>query len=196
MGGRVPPLLVAGVAGGVGTSTFVRILRLAAPHPVEDLGKYRGGPVHVLVTANIPSAAQGLEYALPLCPLPPVLIVMHTVAGVIKESDPFLIKAEPHITARLDIDHRWTWQRMTGAPGEQLPHRAKDAKDIASALRALPPALNAMLAQPPPVVAPPHPGNSAHATIAARAGPLHQRPQQRFPAPHGTDSNVVFRGHL
>src|SRR4051794_33841956 len=100
MAGRTSrPLLVAGVAGGVGTSTWARALRQLVAVPIRDVGVYpvddesgstsgtrrRGPIVDVLVTANTAaSTAPGrLGRALSACPRPPILVVMHTVPGSI-----------------------------------------------------------------------------------------------------------------
>jgi hypothetical protein len=81
------PVRVAGVAGGVGTSTWVRILKLGYPGlPVQDLREYRGGLVDVLVTSNTAASASCIGPALAHCPRPPLLVVMHTAAGPIADT--------------------------------------------------------------------------------------------------------------
>jgi len=136
------PLLVAGVAGGVGTSTWVRILQAVSRLPVRDLGQYGGGMVDVLVTSNTASAAARVGSVLARCPLPPVLVVMHTVPGVVVESRSLLRKVQPHVAARLDVAHYRSWVEMEHPPGPRLlPVRAKD---LAEVLRQFPAALQAM----------------------------------------------------
>lgn len=145
------PLLVAGVAGGVGTSTWVRIVRVATALPVDDLGTYRadqpGRLVDILVTSNTAAATSRIGPALGCCPRPPLLVVMHTAPGVIAESRSYLRMADPHLTARFDIGHRRSWLEMTSAPGERLPAKATD---IETAMTQLAPALQAMFAAPHP----------------------------------------------
>lgn len=141
--GQHRPLLVAGVAGGVGTSTWARILRLAMQVSVEDLRVFRGGPVDVLVTSNTTAATARIGPALAWCQWPPLLVVMHTVPGVITASRSYLRTVEPHITARLHIGHHRAWLEMDAAPGttvQSLTH----VKDVTKALRQLPDALASM----------------------------------------------------
>jgi hypothetical protein len=145
VGGTFRPLLIAGVAGGVGTSTWTRIMRLAVAFPVQELGIYRGGVVDVLVTSNSAAATARLSPALAMCPRPPLLVVMHTVPGVVAASRSHLRKAAPHVTARFDIQHHRRWLEMAAAPGERVPERAKD---VISALRGFPQALHDMYAAP------------------------------------------------
>lgn len=141
------PLFVAGVAGGVGTSTWCRIVRVAVKLPVEDLGRYRGGPVDVLVTSNTAAATSRLGPALGLCPRAPVLVVMHTVPGAVVGARSHLRRVEPHIVARLDVAHHRSWLEMAAAPGERLLPRLKD---VVEALQRLPAALSAMYDLRPP----------------------------------------------
>jgi hypothetical protein len=139
--GSFRPLLVAGVAGGVGTSTWARIVRLAAGLPVQDIGLFRGGLVDVLVTSNTAVSASRVGAALRACQRSPILVVMHIAPGVIAESRSYLRKVSPHIAARLDIAHHRSWLEMVQAPGEQLSPRMKD---VMAALRQFPGALRAM----------------------------------------------------
>lgn len=172
-GGSYRPLLVAGVAGGVGTSTWARCLRLVTTFAVEDLGEYRGGLVDVLVTSNTAASTSRVGAALAVCPRPPVLVVMHTAPGVIAESRSHLRKVDPHITARFDIGHQRRWLEMDGAPGQRLPAKAKD---IAEAMRCFPEALRAMYAGPSrPTAA------LRQSSVAAGPGPV--RPPWPLP-PH------------
>lgn len=146
-GEQYRPLLVAGVAGGVGTSTWTRCLRIATNLDIEDLGVYGGGPVDVLVSSNTAASASRLGPVIAACPRPPVLIVMHTAAGVVAGSRPHLRKVSPHLSARFDISHRRQWLEMEAAPGKRLPAKAKD---IVEALQRFPHALRAMYMEPPP----------------------------------------------
>lgn len=200
-GGQVQPLRVAGVAGGVGTSTWTRILQIAFnPLPVLDLRQYRGGEVDVLVTSNTAASTALLGQALNACPRPPVLVVMHTVPGVIAESRSYLRQVQPHITARFDIAHQRSWLEMEHAPG---PRISSKAKDIVDALNRLPQAIQQMypsLAQPQPPRQPPYspaPGFPAPAPASRlmaepRAGPPHQRwTPHHGGSPH---QNVPHRG--
>lgn len=196
-GGRVWALRVAGVAGGVGTSTWTRILQLAVTFPVHDLREYRGDEVDILVTSNTAASTARLGQALNACPRPPVLVVMHTVPGVIAESRSHLRKVQPHITAQFDIAHQRSWLEMEHAPGPKISSKAKD---IVEALRALPQAIAQMY--PPPAQPPRSPAQGFPAPAAAatsrllaepRAGPpTHQRwtPQHGGPQHH----NVPHRG--
>jgi len=150
-GQQFRPLLVAGVAGGVGTSTWVRILRLATTLPVEDVGVYPadqpGRPVDILVCSNTAAAAARLGPVLGGCPRPPLLVVMHTASGVLTESRSYLRIADPHVTARFAIAHRRAWLEMAEAPGARLPPKAGDIERAATELV---PALQAMYARPRP----------------------------------------------
>lgn len=83
------------------------------------------------------------------CGRAPVLVVMHTVPGVIGESRSQLRKAEPHVVARLDVAHHRVWLEMAQAPGARLSPRMKD---VLEALVRLPEALRAMYAVPEPAV--------------------------------------------
>lgn len=160
------PLVVASVAGGVGTSTWARVLYLATHLPVNDAGVYRGGVVDVLISSNTAASTARLGPALAVCARPPVLVVMHTVPGTIAESRSHLRKVQPHITARFDIGHQRAWLEMASPPGPRIPAKAKD---IAEALRQLPAALQQMYAGPAQT--------STRATASAgmpRASAVHQ----------------------
>lgn len=150
-GGQARPLVVAGVAGGVGTSTWARILQRATRFPVADVGVYRGGAVDVLVSSNTAASTARIGPALALCARPPLLVVMHTVPGVIAESRSHLRTITPHITARFDIGHQRSWLEMAEPPGPRIPAKAKD---IVEALRHFGTALRQMYAVPAPPVAP------------------------------------------
>ncbi len=199
-GGR--PLYVAGVAGGVGTSTWVRILQGSSGVPVEDRGRYldhvvedRGRflntAVDILVTDNSASAASRIGDALRVCPRKPVLVVMHRAVGEIAEARPFLRQAEPHLSAVFSIAHRREWLGQVTAPGSSLPRKAKDVADV---LEKLWPALHAMYSEPlRPSAAAPAPGVTPAAQPARqstswpqpavpRAGP---HPGQRWPPQQG-----------
>ncbi len=160
------PLLVAGVAGGVGTSTWARVLYLATGLPVQDGGVYRGGVIDVLVSSNTAASTARLGPALAVCLRSPVLVVMHTVPGTIAESRSHLRKVQPHITARFDISHQRAWLEMANPPGTRVPTKAKD---IAEALRQLPAALQQMYTGPAQAAT-----RAAASTGMPRAGAVQQ----------------------
>ncbi len=211
-GGQRPqaPLLVAGVAGGVGTSTWIRILQLAVPsQPIQDLrdliqladelARLHALPAHsrntravdFLITANTVTAAARVGLALRLCPVKPLLVVMHTAAVEPGETRAHLRKAEPYITARFDIAYRKEWPAMNEAPGLRLPERAKDISDafarLPEALAAMyPPAPSAALALPPGSA---HPPVTPTQRIAPRAGP----PTRTSPPPWSGRATAIYR---
>ena len=187
-GGQVQPLLVAGVSGGAGTSTWVRVLGIKFGMPVQDLGVYGGGRVDVLVSSNHASSTAQIEGALNLARishqqaglphLKPLLVVMHIAPGSVTESKAYLRKALPHLTALFQIAHHRDWPRMVLAPGSDVP----TTKDLANVLEKFPFALRAMYTRPgpPPAPLPPAPPAShalrsgLHATpptVLSRAGP-------------------------
>lgn len=156
--GNSRPLLVAGVAGGVGTSTWVRALCRVIAMPVRDLGVYptdddpgsmggppRRPPVDVLVTSNTATATAParLGRALAVCPRPPVLVVMHTVPGSIGAARAHLRAAQPHITRLVTVAHQTYWLELDEPPGKHLP------KGFAELVRSLPDAFAQMYSTPP-----------------------------------------------
>lgn len=151
-GGNVRPLKVAGVAGGVGTSTCARALWLRFNLPVQDCGVYRGGDIDVLVTSNTATATAQLGLALQHCPRPPVLIVMNTVPGLITTTRAYLRAAEPHIVRQLTIPHQRVWLELDKPPGRHFP------KAVSEVIAKLPAALHEMYAAPPRPKAPPASG--------------------------------------
>lgn len=182
------PLVVAGVAGGVGTSTWVRLWRAAHREAlraeITDAGHYTNGRVDVLVSSNtaastsrIGSTLNAVHHSARLkgrYQPPPVLVVMHTVAGWVDTLKAHLITVEPHLTAILHIGHKKDWLAMPQPPGDVLPQH----KDIAAALAAIPQAITAMYSAPvTPAPLAPQP---------ATAHPLQvsQGPQTPFPARH------------
>jgi hypothetical protein len=210
--GGQDPLVVAGVAGGVGTSTWIRILQLGYPDaPVHDLStivydvssplgridawtKTRHW-VDVLVTSNTAAAAAQIRPALALCTRPPLLVVMHLAAIEPADTRAVLRAITPNITARFDIAYRRDWLELKAAPGSDLPPKAKD---IGTALAGFPHALQRMLAAPirpihtPPLAAP-RPAAAAplrHSPLVPRAGP---RPPS-WPPPPGGPAQVIRRG--
>lgn len=118
-------LVVGGVAGGVGTSTWVRLMRWNTRNPVKDLGvPYRGGPLHVLVTATTAAANRNLGAALKACPRPPLLVVMQTVPfKAATDARALFRSAEPHIAGRFDVGFRKAWLEMSEPPGRRYPSR-------------------------------------------------------------------------
>jgi hypothetical protein len=131
------PLFVAGVAGGVGTSTWARILDLTVQVPSLDRGRYNGGPVDFLVTSNTVASTARVGEALAQCPRPPLLLVMHTVAVGVIGARSYLRAVPPHITLRLDIPHHREWVEMVDPPGPGIPR----SPDVLKALRDIPAAL-------------------------------------------------------
>ncbi len=182
-GGRLRPrpLLVAGVAGGVGTSTWARVLQTGLRFPVADAGVYRGGVVDVLVSSNTAASTARIGRALSLCPRPPLLVVMHSASGQIAESRSHLRAVEPHITARFDIEHRRSWLETAEPPGRRLS--PKD-KDLTEALRRFPEALRQMYAATSPTpartVAAPAAGAGLGHPLAAAAASSPWRPPAGF----------------
>lgn len=182
--GAYRPLLVVGVAGGVGTSTWVRVMRQATTVPVQDGGVYRVDgpvlPVDIVVTSNTAAAAARVGPVLAVCPRRPLLVVMHTAGGQLTEARAFLRMAEPHVTARFDIDHRRAWLDMPAAPGVRLPTKAQD---IERAVAGLVPALQAMYASPP---RPPAQHRGGPHRLPGAGGPLRGRPAPGMggPMPH------------
>jgi len=168
------PLVVAGVAGGVGTSTWVR-LWLAAHGgafgiDIKDHGHYTNGRVAVYVDGRVAAYTNGrvdvlvssntaastsrigatlramheLAHRNGYCQPPPVLVVMHTVSGVVRTLKADLITVQPHLTATLHIRHKPDWLTMPQPPGES----ALSHKDIAAALAAIPQAIKEMYSAP------------------------------------------------
>lgn len=205
-GAQGRPLLVAGVAGGVGTSTWIRILRQGYPGlGIDDLRdlvpfadelarlhavRQRHGTVDVLVSSNTAAAAARIGPALALCPRPPLLVVMHTAAWEPAETRAHLRKITPHITAQIDIAHHRAWLGIDAAPGRRLPEKARD---ISEALARFPDQLRAMYAAPATPVAqyasPPAPPRPS--AVVPRAGP--PAPAWRPPLGSGP-AHVVHRG--
>jgi hypothetical protein len=146
-GGNSRPLFVAGVAGGVGTSTWTRAFSSQVRLPVEDLGVFAiylasirraSGIVDVLVTSNTAAATAQLGGVLARCERPPLLVVMHTVPGSIAAARAYLRQAKPHITRQFDVSHQHVWLELDEAPGRYLP------RDFAQLVRAIPGALQEM----------------------------------------------------
>jgi hypothetical protein len=212
------PLRVAGVAGGVGTSTVVRVLRMLFPQvPVVDLGQRRG-EVDILVTSNTVSSARMIGEALGRTPRPPMLVVVHTAPGKIENAKPHLITVSPNVSAVFHIGHRRHWLEMAEAPGPELPRKGADlvklVRGLADALTqthvqrprpvaapypvrpaALPPHHRAPVAHPPhllpPGVIPPHPGTPGSFSPAVpRAGPTEHPWRQ----PPGSAPRAFTRG--
>lgn len=158
------PLLVAGVAGGVGTSTWVRALMRVVAVPIRDLGVYpaddepgsvggshrRGPVVDVLVTSNTAASTANarLGRVLALCPRPPVLVVMHTVPGSIGAARAHLRAAKAHVTRQIDVAHQPVWLELDEPPGKYLP------KDFPKLVQSLPASFAQMYAAPPRRVPP------------------------------------------
>lgn len=143
------PLYVAGVAGGVGTSAWIRGLRSCVRVHVEDLGVYRGGRLDVLITSNTAASTARLGEALGMCKRPPVLIVMHTVPGSVGASRAHLRRAAPHITRIFRVRHQHDWSEIDNPPGPHLP------KGFIDVVRAIPSALHEMYTRSPQPVAHP-----------------------------------------
>lgn len=120
---------VAGVAGGVGTSTIATALR------ADDCGIYRGGaPVDVMVCRSTLYSVGCAQRAINATPRPPVLaVVSDTPAGVGPNTRSRLRMTEPHVQGIVVVPFVSEW-RETDAPYEQ----ARDvlATDGARHLRA------------------------------------------------------------
>lgn len=137
------PLLVGGVAGGVGTSTFARVVQATTSVPVYDLSVYRGGLIDLLITSNTATTTAQLGRALALCPRPPVLIVMHTVpGGLSRASGSHLRVAEPHLCSTFEVFHQRQWPELEAPPGSSVP------KPVMQLVRALPAELRRMYEVP------------------------------------------------
>jgi hypothetical protein len=145
-------LYVAGVAGGVGTSTWTRAFRSQVRVPVVELGVFvtflagierASGPVDVLVTSNTAAATAQIGGALAKCERPPLLVVMHTVPGSIGAARAHLRKAKPHITRRFDVPHQHMWLELDEPPGSYVP------KSFTEIVHAVPAALHEMYSGPP-----------------------------------------------
>lgn len=145
------PLYVAGVAGGVGTSTWTRAFRREVALPVVDLGVFvtylarvgmGRGIVDVLVTSNTAAAASQLGGSLARCERPPLLVVMHTVPGGIATTRAYLRQAQPHVTRQFDVSHQQRWLEMDQPPGHRIP------KEFRELVLAVPAALEQMYRTP------------------------------------------------
>jgi hypothetical protein len=145
-------LYVAGVAGGVGTSTWTRAFLGQVRVPVAELGVFLTylagrncaiGPVDVLVTSNTAAATAQIGGALARCERPPLLVVMHTVPGSIGAARAHLRKAQPHITRRFDVLHQHVWLELDEPPGSYVP------KSFTELVHAMPAALHEMYSGPP-----------------------------------------------
>ena len=168
------PLLVAGVAGGVGTSTLTRLLHQHLRVPAHDMGVYRvdvyrGQQVDLLVSSNSAASTSQIGQALSAAPRPPVLVVMNTAVGVIDQSRAHLRMVIPHVSAVFEINHRRSWLEMAAAPGEKLPR----AKDLVAFIEGLPAAISAMYA--PATAAQSSPVRPPRAAAPIRQTPLMPR---------------------
>ncbi|SFQ30870.1 hypothetical protein SAMN05421854_110206 [Amycolatopsis rubida] len=149
--------MLGGVSGGVGTTTFARVLLAEWKIPVRDLGVYRGGLVHLLITSNTAAATAQLGRALAACPRPPVLIVMHTVpGGLSRASKSHLRSAGPHLAATFTVFHQRQWTELEAPPGKTIP------KPVADLVRRLPDAVRLMYSAPARPAQPSAGGRPAH----------------------------------
>ena len=131
------PILVAGVAGGVGTSTLTRAIQPYANVPVHDLGQFRGGSVDFLVTSNTAAATGHLGQALHVCTERPIVVVMHTVPGRTNPiSAAHLRSAQPHRLAQIDLMHELGWTSIAAPPGSLSRHAFEAIREAATALQA------------------------------------------------------------
>lgn len=179
-GGNSRPLLVAGVAGGVGTSTWTRAFRRTVALPVEDIGRYVGRLVDVLVTSNTAAATAQLGNALKLCPRPPLLVVMHTVPGSIGTVRAHLRKAQPHITRQFDVAHQRVWLELDEPPGSYLP------RGFTELVRAIPAALQEMYRGPEKSA----PADSSTRDVRMGAPVTYNRPREPGTASWPPDGHV------
>ncbi|WP_143532323.1 hypothetical protein [Saccharothrix sp. ALI-22-I] len=142
-GGQFEPLRVAGVAGGAGVGTFVRLLTMAFPRsPIVDANRYAGGRIDVLVTNNTVASAMNVGPALneALRFHKPILVVMDTQRGVVKNANVHLNLARTHAFAVFEVRHRREWVGMAAAPGKAMPK----GRDLAILWTELPKAIKSM----------------------------------------------------
>ncbi|GAA4009851.1 hypothetical protein GCM10022247_34990 [Allokutzneria multivorans] len=190
MGGQRQPLAIAGVAGGVGTSTWVRLLQRAEV-AATDTGVYHGGELTMLVTNTTAAATRHIGTALWLSPRPPILVVLATsprdLQGAAKS---FVTAAKPHLAYQLALPYERRWAGLVEAPGPgDLRARTR------LVLNQLPEALRAFYSQTPrrpaateAAIARANPRAATPATATgtwARAGPnpLATRPTGHYAGP-------------
>ncbi|MFJ8966665.1 hypothetical protein ACIRG5_45450 [Lentzea sp. NPDC102401] len=197
--------MVAGVAGGVGTSTWVR-LWLAAHGgafgiDIKDHGHYTNGrvPIYVngrvaaytngrvdvLVSSNTAASTSRIGSTLRTMQQladrngyhqpPPVLVVMHTVAGAVRTLKADLITVQPHLTTTLHIRHKPEWLLMQQPPGDA----ALSHKDIVDALVAIPQAIKEMYLGGPATSTPP-PTPAVPQSAQMSPGMRHQFPAHQL----------------
>lgn len=136
---RLPrPLVVAGVAGGVGTSTVVRLLRSAGV-PAHDAGRFRPGlAVEVLVTSVHATATAAMQHVLRYFRIPPVLVVSYTIprAWAPSVSSARVRAAEAHVSGPVVVSHVRSWCGLDAAPGDGvLPKAVRDVpREVVSAV--------------------------------------------------------------
>jgi hypothetical protein len=218
-GGQEPRgLYIAGVAGGVGTSTLARIIdaRLNPPaqavRKVTDLGVFRPQvippgrqfpfPIHVLVSSNTGASAEVLAdvvrgYA-GVFGRPPVLAVMHTASGTVPIWDRKILVTEPFLAECVDFAHTRRWVELGIAPGRAVDKRVFERLDklfqaVVEQWGTAPLGVADRLA-PQQNIARPSPAPNVPATTMAspltpRAGP----PPPGWP-PNGLSSHIAQRG--
>lgn len=130
-GGLQRPLYVAGVVGGAGTSTLVRILNAWHNPPdspqhneIRDLGVFHPdhlrGPVDLLVSSNTGAASARLPYVVAMQPRPPVLVVMRTALGRVPVFEAILKVTKGNLTRLFELEHRRKWIELDFAPGREV----------------------------------------------------------------------------
>lgn len=122
------PVLVAGVAGGVGARTLTRLLAGHCPATTTDLARARQ-PLDVLVTSITAAAAAQLPEALAQLSTPPVLAVVHTVPGPVPPAARARIRAaQAHVRRTVSVPYVPAWTGLETPPGEVVPRRVGRAR--------------------------------------------------------------------
>lgn len=134
-----PPLslpAVAGVSGGVGTSTVARALNASLPNGAIDIGLAMDARADFLVMSMMAASAARLPAALRAFAAAgrrPVLIVSHTAAGGTPQFTKSQLRAAmPHVTDVIHLPHALPWLEQPTPPGPSpLP------RPVAQAVRAM-----------------------------------------------------------
>ena len=133
-----PPVRVAGVSGGVGTTTVAAALGAA------DCGWVRGGwPVEVVVCANTAVSTGRSHQAVAAVPGRPVLVVVAmSTASTPKPARSRIELVRPHVAAVVEVPFVARWREVVdpyaeamavlSQPSAQLP---KHLRGVARALR-------------------------------------------------------------
>lgn len=132
--------LIAGVSGGVGTSSIARCLAEVVPGGAVDMGLARDARAHILVMSMTAASAARLPAALRryTATYRPVLVVSHTLAGEIPRFTRAELRAvEPHVSAVVHFPHVLLWANLPAPPASVPSARAQLSalKSIVEALR-------------------------------------------------------------